>query len=199
MLDIIIRIMGAHMNNFLNMFKDNKNLKYAVNIFILLVIISLILKLDTSKITGIETSDVATNSNDSREMTTESYVYSLEKRIEAILGRIENMESVDVMIYTKKTPEMKPVFDENTSNETNIEMSTDGTKREVKRETKQNQVILGSNNQVVSRYYQYPEISGVLVVANYNGNKDIYTMLMNCVKTLLDINLNEIEIVLSNR
>jgi stage III sporulation protein AG len=191
--------MGAHMNNFLNMFKDNKNLKYAVNIFILLVIISLILKLDTSKITDSKTSNIALGSNDNHETTQESYVYSLEKRVEGILSKIENLDNVEVMIYTKKTPEMKPVFDENTSNETNIETGGDGTKREVKRETKQNQVILGNNNQVVSKYYQYPEISGVLVVANYSGNKDIYSILMNCVKTLLDINLNDIEIVLSNK
>lgn len=187
------------MNNFLNMFKDNKSLKYAVNIFILLVIISLILKLDTSKLTGSKTSNVSLGNSEKKEMTAEEYVYSLEKRLEDILGKIENMENVDVMIYTKNSPEMKPVYDENTSNETNIEVGGDGTKREVKRETKQNQVIMGGNNQVVERYYQYPEISGVLVVANYNGNKDIYTVLMNCVKTLLDINLNDIEIVLSKR
>ena len=187
------------MNNFLNMFKDNKNLKYAVNIFILLVIISLILKLDTSKLTGSETSNISLGSGEKTEMTAEEYVYSLEKRLEDILKKIDNLENVDVMIYTKNSPEMKPVYDENTSNETNIEIGGDGTKREVKRETKQNQVILGSDNQVVEKYYQYPEISGVLVVANYNGNKDIYTILTNCVKTLLDINVNNIEIVLSNR
>ncbi len=186
------------MNNFLNMFKDNKNLKYAVNIFILLVIVSLILKLDTSKITD-TTTKIVTGGNDKQETTTESYVYSLEKRLEEILDKIENVNNVDVMIYTKKTPELKPIYDENTSNETNVETGGDGTKREVKRETKQNQVILGGDNQVVEKYYEYPEISGVLVVANYTGNKDIYTILMNCVKTLLDINLNDIEIVLSNR
>ena len=187
------------MNNFLKVFKDNKNLKYAVNIFILLVIVSLILKLDTSKITDATPTIIKNNNNESRDLTDENYVYSLEKRLEEILGKIENMENVDVMIYTKKTPEMKPVYDENTSNETNIEVSGDGTKREVKRETKQNQVILGGDNGVIEKYYEYPEIAGVLVVANYNGNKDIYTILMNCVKTLLDINLNDIEIILSNR
>ncbi|WP_313345533.1 hypothetical protein [Sedimentibacter sp.] len=186
------------MNNLLNMFKENKNLKYAVNIFILLVIISLILKFDTSIITGTATDNI-TDKMDKKEMTTDDYVFSLEERLEKILGKIENMQSVDVMIYTKKTPEMKPVYDENTSNETNIEIGTDGTKREVKRETKQNQVILGGSNQVVERLYEYPEISGVLVVAKYNGDKDIYTTLMNCVKTLLDININDIEVILSNK
>lgn len=186
------------MNNFLKIFKDNKNLKYAVNIFILLIIVSLILKLDTTKITD-STTKLVTTSNIKQEYEAEGYVSSLEKRLEKILGKIENIESVDVMIYTKNTPELKPIYDENTSNETNIEIGGDGTKREVKRETKQNQVILGGDNKVVEKYYKYPEISGVLVVAKYNGNKDIYSILMNCVKTLLDINLNDIEIVLSNK
>lgn len=187
------------MNNFLNMFKDNQKLKYAVNIFIILVIISLILKLDTTN--GTEEKDVSlvSQSSESHNMTTDGYVYSLEKRLESILLKIEDMESVDVMIYTKNTPEMKPVYDENTSSETNTETGSGGTKREVKRETRQNQVIRGNNNQVVERYYEYPEISGVLIVAKYNGNKDVYTILTNCVKTLLDINLNDIEIILSNR
>ncbi len=190
--------MGVHMNNFLKIFKENKNLKYAVNIFMLLIIVSLILKLDTSKITDSTAKLIAPN-NEKQEIATESYVYSLEKRLEEILGKIENMKSVDVMIYTKNTPELKPIYDENTSNETNIEIGNEGTKREVKRETTQNQIVLGGDNKVVEKYYKYPEISGVLVVANYNGNKDIYSILMNCVKTLLDINLNDIEIVLSNR
>ena len=75
---------------------------------------------------------------------------------------------------------------------------SDGTKREVNRETKQNKVILGRDNSVVERYYQYPEISGVLVVVNYSGNKDIYSILINSVKTLLDIKLNDIEIIVIN-
>lgn len=186
------------MNNLINMFKDNKNLKYAVNIFILLVIVSLILKLDTSSFIGSDKAQPVIKDNGSNS-TQDVYVSSLEKRIEDILSKIENIDQVDVMIYTKSTPELNPVYDESFSNETNIEVGGDGTKREIKRETKENQVILGSNNQVVEKYYQYPEISGVLVVANYSGNKDIYTILMNSVKTLLDININDIEIVLSNR
>jgi len=185
------------MNNFFKMFKENKNLKYAVNIFIILVIISLVLNFNTLKISSETPETLKSYQNNTNEVTTDSYVQSLEKRLEEILGKIENMEGVDVMIYTKNTPEMEPVYDENISNETNIEVGSDGTKREVKRETKQNKVILGSNNDVVERYYQYPEISGVLVVADYKGSKDIYTTLVNCVKTLLDIRLNEIEIILS--
>lgn len=177
------------MNDFIKMLKENKKLSYAVNIFILLVIISIILKLDFSKVTQ------EPEGYREKEGEREDYVYSLEKRMEAILGKVEGVNRVDVMIYTKKTPVLEPVFDENTSNETNIETSGDGSKREVKRETKQSKVILGRDNSVVERYYQYPEISGVLLVVEYSGNKDIYGILLNSVKTLLDIKLNDIEII----
>lgn len=181
------------MNDFIRMLKENKKLSYAVNVFILIIIISLILKLDFTPFTSEDSV-----SYQESEVKTESYVYALEKRMEEILGKIDNIKSVDVMIYTKKTPVLEPVYDENTSNETNVESMNDGTKREVNRETKQNKVVMGRDNSVVERYYQYPEISGVLIVVNYSGNKDIYSILMNSVKTLLDIKLNDIEIVVIN-
>lgn len=183
------------MNDFLKMIKENKKLSYAVNIFILLVIISLILKFDFTQFAN-ETD--LKSSYQEVELSTDDYVYTLEKRIEKILGKIDNLKSVDVMIYTKKTPVLEPVYDENTSKETNVEVASDGTRREVNRETKQNKVILGRDNAVVEQYYQYPEISGVLVVAKYDGNKDIYSILINSVKTLLDTKLNNIEIVVIN-
>lgn len=181
------------MNDFIKMLKENKKISYAFNVFILIVIISLILKLDFSQFSKEDSVGYQES-----EVKTESYVYTLEKRMEEILGQISDIKSVDVMIYTKKTPVLEPVYDENISNETNIESMSDGTKREVNRETKQNKVILGRDNSVVERFYQYPEISGVLVVVNYNGNKDIYSILMNSVRTLLDIKLNDIEIVVIN-
>ena len=73
------------MNNFFNIFKDNQKLKYAVNIFILLVIISLVLKLDTSKITEGKDASLVQHSSESQDMTAEGYIYSLEKRLENIL------------------------------------------------------------------------------------------------------------------
>lgn len=189
----------SKMNNFFNMLKENKKLLYAVNIFILLILVSLILKFDTSKLIN-KSSEDTSNSKilKSNQTTNDSYVYSLEKRIEKIISKIEGVDNVNVMIYTKNTPELKPVYDENVSNETNTEMGSDGIKREEKREAKQNKVILGNNNNIVEKFYQYPEISGVLVVVDYTGNKDIYSILMNSIKTLFDINLNDIQIVLSN-
>lgn len=185
-------------NNLLNMFKENKKMFYAVNVFILLVILSLVLKLDTSKYTNIRDNDSTSQDIQNKTDSADNYIYSMETRIEKMIGCIEGIKSVKVMLYTKNTPKLEPIYDENTSSETNIEIGTDGIKREIKRDTKQNQVVKGNNNQVVEKYYQYPEISGVLIVVNYTGNKNIKTVLLNSVKTLFNIEVNDIEIVLSN-
>jgi hypothetical protein len=95
------------MNDFIKMLKENKKLSYAVNIFILLVIISIILKLDFSKVTQ------EPEGYREKEGEREDYVYSLEKRMEEILGKVEGVNRVDVMIYTKKTPVLEPVFSDN--------------------------------------------------------------------------------------
>lgn len=182
-------------NSFLNMIKENKKLMYAVNIFIILVVISLILKLDTKKITN----DIMDNQQLVPQNTiseVDNYVYTLERKVEKILGEIEGIKNVSVMLYTKNTPKLEPIYDENSSTETNVEVGSDGIKREVKRETKDNNVVT-SNNRVAEKYYEYPEITGVLVVVDYTGNKDIYSILMNSVKTLFNIKLNNIEVILS--
>jgi len=184
--------------SFIKAYKENKKLQYAVNIFILLIIVSLVLKLDVSNITGSSAKNASSDKIAEKSTTTnDSYVHSLESRMEEIIYKIQGISSVDVMIYTKNTPELKPVYDENTSSESNIEIGSDGVKREVKKETRQNEVVMGSDNQVVEKYYQYPEITGVLIVVKYVGQKDIYSILINSVKTLFNVNLNDIEIVIT--
>jgi len=185
-------------NNFLNIFKENKKLFYAVNIFIILVILSLILKLDTSKYINKNSADSSTSTNQPESGYADNYVYYMEAKMEKMISQMEGINSVNVMLYTKNTPTLVPVYDENTSSETNIEIGSDGVKREIKRDTKQNQVVKGNNNQVVEKYYQYPEITGVLIVVNYTGAKNINTILLNSVKTLFNIEVNDIEVVLEN-
>lgn len=190
--------MFKNIMNFKNILKENKKLFYAVNVFILLVIISLILKLDTFNFTNKNSEKVPALDISQKPETTDNYVYSMETRMEKIISKIEGINNVNVMLYTKNTSILEPVYDENTSNETNIEIGSDGIKREVKRDTKQNQVVKGNDNQVVEKYYQYPEITGVLVVVNYSGEKNINTILMNSIKTLFNIAVNDIEIIIAN-
>ena len=184
-------------NNLLNLFKDNKKMMYAVNAVILLIILSLVLKLDTSKPVD-EKHDIPLSEMKIKPEATDNYISTMETKVEKMISLIEGVNSVKVMLYTQNTPKPEPVYDENTSSETNIEIGSDGIKREIKRDTKQTQAVKGNSNQVIEKYYQYPEITGVLIVVNYTGRKNINAVLLNSVKTLFNIEVNDIEIVLSN-
>ncbi len=184
-------------NNLFNLFKDNKKMMYAVNAVILLIILSLVLKLDTSKLVD-EKHDMTASGMQIKPESNDNYISTMETKVEKMISLIEGVNSVKVMLYTQNTPKLEPVYDENTSSETNIEIGSDGIKREIKRDTKQTQAVKGNSNQVIERYYQYPEITGVLIVVNYTGSKNINAVLLNSVKTLFNIEVNDIEIVLSN-
>ena len=185
-------------NDVINIFKDNKKLLYAVNIFILLIVLSFILKLDSSKYAVKNPVEALNSNNQESKDPINEYVNSLESKIEGMISKIEGIKSVDVMIYTKSSPILEPVYDSNSTSETNTEIGSDGIKREINRNTNQNQVVKGNGDQIIEKYFKYPEISGVLIVVNYTGNKNISTLLLNSVKTLFNIKVNNIEIVLSN-
>ena len=103
------------------------------------------------------------------------------------------------MIYTKNSPKLEPIYNESTNTESNVETGTDGIRREIKRDTTQKQVEAQDNKNVFEKYYEYPDISGVLIVVDYSGNQNIYKTLMNSIKVLLDVELNNIEIIISNK
>lgn len=183
---------------FLNILKTNKKLLYTFCFFILLVVLALMLKTD---ILSSETSE-KTNTPDVgvyKESTDnfDTYVSSLEKKLESIISEIDGVEKVKTMVYTKYSAKLEPIFNESTNTESSIETGSDGIKREQKRDNIQKQVEAKDSQNVIEKYYEYPDISGVLIVVDYSGNQNIYNILINSVKVLLDIELNNIEIIVS--
>ena len=182
---------------FLNILKTNKKLFYTFSFFILLVIVSLLLKFDNSQSSN-NISIKSENIEDNKGRY-DDYIFSLENKLENIISEIDGINNVKTMIYTKNSPKLEPIYNENTNTESNIETGTDGVKREIRRDTTQKQVEAKDSKNVLEKYYEYPDISGVLIVVDYSGEKNIYSILINSVKVLLDVDLNNIEIIVSNK
>ena len=182
---------------FLNILKTNKKLFYTFSFFILLVIVSLLLKFDNSQSSN-NISIKSENIEDNKGRY-DDYIFSLENKLENIISEIDGINNVKTMIYTKNSPKLEPIYNENTNTESNIETGTDGVKREIRRDTTQKQVEAKDSKNVLEKYYEYPDISGVLIVVDYSGDKNIYSILINSVKVLLDVDLNNIEIIVSNK
>ena len=181
----------------LNILKTNKKLFYTFCFFVLLIIISLLLKFEGSN----SSDNVSIKSSDTEDNKDryDDYIFFLENKLENIISEIDGINDVKAMIYTKNSPKLEPIYNESTNTESNIETGSDGVKREVKRDTTQKQVEAKDNKSVFEKYYEYPEISGVLIVVDYTGDQNIYKVLMNSVKVLLDVELNNIEIIVSNK
>lgn len=185
---------------FLNILKTNKKLFYTFCFFVLLIVISLLLKFDTSPKETDTKSKVSENDNSAGAKSSyDDYIFSLENKLENIISEIDGINNVKTMIYTKNSPKLEPIYNENTNTESNIETGSDGIKREIKRDTIQKQVEAKDSSNVLERYYEYPDISGVLIVVDYSGDQNIYKILINSVKVLLDVELNNIEIIVSNK
>lgn len=184
-------------SEFLNILKTNKKLLYVVTFFILLVILSLVLKFDTSK--TINTSSIKTNQEVDTNNIYDDYALKLENKLESIIKEIDGVNNVKAMVYTKRSTLIEPIYDESISIETSVDNNTDGVNQQTNRSNTQKQVKTDDNNQVLEKYFEYPQITGVLIVVNYTGNKNIYNVLTNSIKVLLDVEVNNIEIIVSNK
>lgn len=189
--------MFKNIEKFLNILKTNKKLFYTFCFLILLIAISLILKTDLFNNETTPTNSKTLEDMGNKDDVYDDYVTSLEKKLESIISEISGVNKVKAMVYTKYSPKMEPVFNENTNTESNIETGSDGIRRETRRDTTQKQVEAKDSRYILEKYYEYPEISGVLIVVDYSGNQNIYKVLINSVKVLLNIELNNIEIVVN--
>lgn len=184
-------------NDIVNTIKSNKKLFYAINLLLILIVISLLLKEPTKEKSIDEFNNPIKSTNTTN---TSDYTNDLEAKLENILIKIKGVNYVKVMIYTKNTPKLIPLYNENLDNESNIEIGNDGFKREIIKESSQKDTLLNKDNsKVFEKYYEYPEITGILVVADYSDNEKIKRDILNAVKTLLNTNLNRIEVVAAEK
>lgn len=184
-------------NDVVSTIKNNKKLFYAINLLLILIVISLLLKQPTKE-NSIENYDNSVKLQNTNDIS--GYTIDLENKLESILIKIKGVNYVKVMIYTKNTPKLIPLYDENNDNESNIEIGNDGFKREIIKESSQKETLLNNEkSKVFEKYYEYPEITGILVVADYSDNEKIKKDILDAVKTLLNTNLNRIEVVAAEK
>lgn len=102
-------------------------------------------------------------------MSDEEYVAALEKRLEKILSEVDGVGDVQVLITCKGTSEIVPAT-ESESKYTEKSDSSYGGNYVDKTETANSSPVMSSGSPIILGK-TYPEISGVLIVAE--GAKDI--------------------------
>ena len=119
--------------------------------------------------------------SESVEDTVSKYVYSMEQKLESLLNKIDGAGRVSVAINVESG--METVL----ATETVVKESSSG------RETVSTPILVNGKTVVLKE--MYPEISGVLIVAEGAGNISVYRRLQQATVSLLNVKVSQIEIL----
>ena len=162
--------------------KGAKNKKKIENIatFIVILIITVIminniLKEDTSKNeTSNQYKQLVDNDSNSETVTAVANINvqtDLEEELEEILEKMQGVGDVKVLITYSQTSKVIPVYNETNRNSSSKEEDSEGGTRLVSESDISKEVVLDSNNSIITESIQMPEIEGAVVMAK--GAKDI--------------------------
>lgn len=161
-------------NDFIEKIRSNKKIQYAI-IAVLLVVVLLVFFLGFN--TNTEQKVVAGDS-------ISAYVSNLESRLSSTLSKVNGAGKVAVVITVESGMETVLAM------KTTIKETSSGT------ETETSPITINGKTVVVKE--MYPKIVGVLIVAEGAKNIAIMNKLQQATISLLDINLDQIEILTMN-
>lgn len=116
----------------------------------------------------------------------ETATENLEEKMEKIFTQIQGVGNVKVLINYKSTQEAvlaKDISYSNNQGESNNSTATD------------ERIVFSSNSEPVVLKEKYPEIQGVLIVAQGGDNIEIKNQLIRSTQALLGIEVNKIEVL----
>lgn len=126
----------------------------------------------------------------SAQDTYKDYQTSLQKDLKDILGQIEGVGKIDVMITFYSLEEKKLAYNRNESTSITKENDSQGGERTTEQFNKDEAAIMvnkDGNNEPIIITESYPEIKGVIVVADGVSNSKIKYKLMKGVENALDL------------
>ena len=169
--------MSERLNNFFNRLKTNfskiKNTKLFKIIVVIVAIIGICLILFGGKIT---------NKNSTKHTSIiDEYVYNLEEKLTDTLSHIKGAGKVKVLITVES------------GMETVLAMKTTINETMNGKEIIETPILVNGKTVVVKELF--PEIIGVLIVAEGASNLSVMNKLQQATVSLLDIGVNQIEIL----
>ena len=152
--------------------KNNKKIKYLLIGLLLAVLIVAILFPSINKIKG---------GNEDTLVQNTDFVSSLESKLSQTLSKVDGVGKVSVVIMVKS------------GMETVLAMKTTVTETSNGTETVQTPIIVNGDTIIVKELY--PEITGVLIVAEGAENITVMKRLQQATVSLLDVKIDQIEIL----
>jgi stage III sporulation protein AG len=130
---------------------------------------------------------------------TNTYINSLEARLEKVLANVEGIGSVEVMITVKSSKELVPLKDGPYTQESMNEVDGEGGNRVSSKIDKDDSTVLiddGSGESIPYIIKEIePEILGVLVTAEGGGNVQIKTEIIEAVQVLFSVPAHKVKVM----
>ncbi len=123
-----------------------------------------------------------------------SYTDRMEERVEELLSCVENVGKVKVMITVASTEEKNVLKDGTSQTERTTENDSTGGSRIIEKESEDKESIFsGEEPYLLSE--SYPEVIGVVVLAQGSGKGSVDYDILNAVQVLFDIPAHKIKIM----
>jgi len=151
----------------------------------------LVIPADGKKKTDKMTDNITPTPMLSRE---ESYTEVMEKRVEELLSQVESVGRVKVMITVKTTEEKNVLKDGTRELKESTEQDSAGGSRISYSEVTENETVFsGEEPYLLSE--SYPEVIGVVVLAEGSGTGSVDYDILNAVQVLFDLPAHKIRIM----
>lgn len=130
------------------------------------------------------------------EETTENKSYTdwMEERVEELLSTVENVGKVKVMITVASTEEKNVLKDGSYQKEKTAENDSEGGSRIIEKESEDKASVFAEEEPYLLSE-RYPEVIGVVVIAQGSGRGSVDYDILNAVQVLFDIPAHKIKIM----
>lgn len=124
----------------------------------------------------------------------ESYAEIMEKRVEELLSQVQDVGRVKVMITVKATEEKNVLKDGTRESKESTEQDNAGGSRTSYSESTENETVFsGEEPYLLSE--SYPEVLGVVVLAEGSGTGSVDYDILNAVQVLFNLPAHKIRIM----
>lgn len=177
-------------NGILKKVLEIKNIELIAAALIGIIILSIyVSSISSDKKRNVDNKDISIQTNHTKN--------DLEQELETVLSNINKAGNVKVLITYKASKEKVAAYDKDESMTTTTENDSNGGKRTVTTENKTHNPIIMNNSNGSKPFIikeLEPEVKGVIVIAQGADDIKVKMDLMRAVKTVLNINLNQIEV-----
>ena len=194
----IKKIIEKYKNNEISDKKKVENLIYFLVMLVILVIgmNTIFFKNDKEKIQTNQIKESSNTNSNNLENTN-----NIEEKLEKILSKVKGVTNVNVMVTYESDKQVVPIYNLEEKETTTKETDSSGGIRDTTQKDYTKQVIFqekGNDSTIVVEKNLEPKIAGVIVVANYNEDKNIKKEIISAVATASNISEYRVKVLSSN-